>query len=119
MSQQHTAAELSEFLRRGGQLNVGTTYAPTLVQTYSTADQTLATPGAAALILTATNIAAKTPSATLTDANNASAATVATSLDQAQKDLGTMINSLRTDLVDLAQFVNSVVDALQAQGLLH
>lgn len=93
-----------------------TAYAMT--QTFDTADPTLATPGAAALVLTGTNIAAKTPSATLTDAVNTNAGTVATSLDQAQADLGTMINSLRTDVVDLASFVNSVVDALQAKGIL-
>jgi multisubunit Na+/H+ antiporter MnhC subunit len=95
------------------------TRASAYTQTYATADKTHADPTSAALVLTATNIAAKTASATLTDAVNTNAGTVATSLDQAQKDLGTMINALRVDVLDLKQLVNSVIDDLQAYGILQ
>lgn len=94
--------------------------APTSVkvtQTYSTTDTVL--PAAVSpLVLTATNVAAKTPSATLTDALNTNAGTVATSLDQAQADLGARINAVITDANDTKQVLNLIIDALQAYGIL-
>ena len=88
-----------------------------IVQTYSTAANEV-TAAPAALVLTATNIAAKTASSTLTDAVNTNAGTVATSLDQAQADLGAKINALRTTVIALEGVVNTIVDALQANGTL-
>ena len=95
---------------------------------YATADKTVAnittTSPSTTLILTATNIAAKTASLTLTDAVATNAGTVAVSLDQAQKDIGTAFNTLRVevaalvaDLADVKQALNSVIDDLQVLGL--
>jgi hypothetical protein len=103
----------------------GTAYTQTA---YATADKTVAnittTSPSTTLVLSGTNIAAKTPSLTLTDAVNTNAGTVATSLDQAQKDIGTAFNTLRVevaalvaDLADVKQALNSVIDDLQAFGL--
>ena len=110
-----------------------------MTQTYATADAEIAavtnvapTETANTVVLTGTNIAAKTASLTLIDAVNTNAGTVATSLDQAQKDLGTAINRVNTNLastnVQLAALaadvladkknLNKVIDALQALGLL-
>jgi hypothetical protein len=50
------------------------------------------------LVLTATDIASKTASNTLSDSVNTNAASVGSSLDQAQKDLGTKINQILTAL---------------------
>lgn len=86
-----------------------------ITQTYSTADVTIpASP--AALILTATDIAAKTASDTLTD----SAATNPTeaNFDQLSKDLGTKINAHRLDVIEVKEVLNTLIDALQAEGIL-
>ena len=94
---------------------ITTTPGTAYTQTYSTADTTV--PAAVApLVLTATNIAAKTASTTLTDAVNTNAGTVATSLDQAQKDLGTQINTLAADVLALKKVINSLIDDLQVAG---
>src|SRR3990172_9493301 len=82
-------------------------------QTYSTADRTAANPTSGILVLTATDIAAKTASLTLTDNDETSAATVKSTADQLAKDLGANMNALRVDLVDLKGVVNSIIDALQ------
>ncbi len=97
-------------------------------QTYATADKTHAnattTGPSTTLVLTATAIAAKTASLTLTDADVTSLATLTGSVNQAQKDIGTAFNTLRVevaaavaDLADLKQLVNAVIDDLQADGL--
>lgn len=109
-----------------------------ITQTYSTASATVANATYAApsqtantLVLTGTNIAAKTASLTLTDAVDTNAGTVATSLDQAQKDLGTAINTLNVnlaaavtqlaalaaDVLQLKKNVTQIVDDLQAYGI--
>lgn len=69
------------------------------------------------VVLTATDIAAKTPSLTLTDNDESSAATVKSTADQLAADLGTNMNALRVDLVDLKDFVNKIADALQTAGI--
>lgn len=86
-------------------------------QTYATTSTTVPNATAATLVLTGTNIAAKTASATLTDAVNTNAGTVATSLDQAQKDLGTQINANAADILALKKVVNALIDELQAAGM--
>jgi hypothetical protein len=86
-----------------------------VVQTYSTTDVTV--PAAVSpLILTATDIAAKTPSLTLSDsaATNPSEA----NFDQLSSNLGTVINTCITDLNDIKQVLNLIIDALQANGVL-
>lgn len=99
-----------------------------IAQTYSTAaasnPNVTTTSPSTTLVLTGTNIAAKTASLTLTDAVNTNAGTVATSLDQAQKDLGTAINTIRVelaaavaDILAVKKLLNQVVDDLQAFGI--
>ena len=99
-----------------------------ITQTYATAAAShpavTTTSPSTTLVLTGTNIAAKTASLTLTDAVNTNAGTVATSLDQAQKDIGTAFNTLRVelaaavaDILALKKLVNQVVDDLQAYGI--
>ena len=73
-----------------------------LTQTYSTADATLATPAATAVATTGAT--AVTPFGFTTAAQ--------------ADDIVTQLNALRSDQLDLAQFVNSLVDKLQALGLL-
>lgn len=92
---------------------VGTTF----TQTYATADATHADLTSGVIVLTATDIAAKTASLTLTDNDETSAATVKSTADQLAKDLGANMNALRVDLVDLKGVVNSLIDALQAAGV--
>lgn len=89
-----------------------------ITQTYSTADVTMPAATASTLVLTGTNIAAKTASLTLTDAVNTNAGTVATSLDQAQKDIGTAMNLITADVLAVKKLLNTVIDALQANGTL-
>ena len=87
-----------------------------IVQTYSTVDVTVpASP--AALVLTATDIAAKTPSDTLTD----SAATNPTeaNFDQLSMNLGTKINAHRLDVIEVKEVLNTIINVLQAEGLLR
>lgn len=85
-------------------------------QTYSTAAAVV--PAAPTnLTLTATAIAAKTASTTLTDSGTADAAAVADSLNQAQKDLGTQINTLAADVLALKKLVTQIIDILQAASL--
>lgn len=73
----------------------------TLTQTYATADGTLASPSAAAMGTTVVTSTSPFGYATTTQGN----------------DVATQINALRVDLLDLAQFVNSVVDNLQKVGI--
>ncbi len=88
-----------------------------ITQTYSTTATTM--PAAVTdLVLTGTNIAAKTPSSTLTDAVNTNAGTVATSLDQAQADLGAKINAINADVLAIKKLLNTVIDALQLDNTL-
>lgn len=69
-----------------------------LTQTYSTADATLAARTATAVVTTGATLAAY-------------------GFTQAQaNDIVAQLNALRTDHLDLAQFVNSLVDKLQAAG---
>lgn len=89
-----------------------------MTQTYATAAVTVPADISATLVLTGTNIAAKTASLTLTDAVNTNAGTVATSLDQAQKDIGTAMNIISADLLAIKKVVNTLIDALQAAKIL-
>lgn len=85
-------------------------------QTYTTAAKTV--PDAPAnLTLTATAIAAKTASTTLSDSGTADAAAVADSLNQAQKDLGTQINTIAADVLALKKNVTAIIDDLQSLGM--
>ena len=69
-----------------------------LVQTYATAERTHATPTAAAV--------------------GAFTGGIVGFLDAAERDnLRTQINALQTDHLDLAQFVNALVDDMQLNGL--
>lgn len=81
----------------------------TLTQTYSTADATLATPTAAAL-----TASTGTADGTVDDVGGAFNQTT---LNNNFKECADQINKLRADLLDLAQFVNSLVDGLQAAKL--
>ena len=74
----------------------------TITQTYSTADGTLGSPTAAAMGTTTVTTTTPYGYATTTQGN----------------DVATQINALRTDLLDLAQFVNTIADQLQKVGIL-
>lgn len=87
---------------------------PAVTQTYATQAIEVPSPPAA-LVLTATAIAAKTASSTLSDSGTADAAAVASSLNQAQADLGAKINALRTQVVALTGVVNLLVDQMQSR----
>lgn len=89
----------------------------TFTQTYATASATHSDFTSGVVVLTATDIAAKTASLTLTDNDETSAATVKSTADQLAKDLGTNMNALRADLLNLKQVVNKVIDALQASNI--
>lgn len=80
-------------------------------QTYSTADKTHANPTATAL----TN-ANGTADGTLDDVTGSHSQTI---LNNNFKECTTGINALILDLADLKQLVNSVIDDLQAYGLLQ
>jgi hypothetical protein len=102
----------------------GTAITQTYATTATTHPNVTTTSPSTTLVLTGTNIAAKTASLTLTDAVNTNAASVATSLDQAQKDIGTAFNTLRVevaaavaDILALKKVVNQIVDDLQAYGI--
>jgi hypothetical protein len=88
-----------------GRAEKGSTTA--LTQTYSTADATLATPTAAGL-----TAASGTADGTVADVGGAFSQTT---LNNNFQDVATAYNALRADVLDLAQFVNSLVDILQAQ----
>lgn len=95
--------------------------ADVFTETYSTAHRTLSnatysapSQSANTLVLTATAIAGKTASLTLSDSGTADAAAVADSLNQAQKDLGTAINTLNTNLAAaVTQLAALAADVLQ------
>lgn len=73
-----------------------------MTQTYATADATLGTPTAAATATTGATLV--TPAGYTTTA---------------QADaIVTNLNALRNDVLDLAQFVNALVDKLQSVGLI-
>jgi hypothetical protein len=96
-------------------------------QTYATADKTLATPTAAALT-DSTGGTVTTTLPALTAITAAPVDTGAAKLADVQNmrlnvrdglaDLADQVNKARNDHLDLAQFVNSLVDDLQALGLL-
>lgn len=89
-----------------------------ITQTYSTADVTVpASP--AALTLSATAIAAKTAADLLTDSDVASLAAMKVTNDQLAKDLGTKINDHRLDVLEVKQVLNTIIDALQAYGIVR
>ena len=79
-------------------------------QTYSTADKTHANPTAAALTVT---------DGAGTNDNTIGAITAAASVIAAVQELADEINKLVTDLADVKQVVNSVIDDLQTLGLLQ
>lgn len=88
----------------------------TYTETYNTPARTIPAATASTLVLTGTNIAAKTASLTLTDAVNTNAGTVATSLDQAQKDIGTALNLVSADVLALKKLVVALVQDMKALG---
>lgn len=94
-----------------------TTPGTAITQTYSTT-ATVMPAAVTDLVLTATNIAAKTPSETLSDAVATNAGTVAASLDQAQADLGAKINAINADVLAIKKLLNTVIDALQIDNTL-
>ena len=77
-------------------------------QTYSTADKTHAAPTAAALTVT---------DGAGTNDNTIGAITADASVIAAVQELADEINKLVTDLADVKQLVNSVIDDLQSVGL--
>jgi len=89
-----------------------------ITQTYATADTTQPAPTAAALVLTATAIAAKTASLTLTESDVASLAAMKVTNDQLAKDVGTAVNKNTDDVLALNKVVVTLIDTLQAAGLL-
>lgn len=85
----------------------GTAY----TQTYATADKTHAAPTATALTHTAVG---GTADGTLVDCTSSYSEAA---VEENFKEVATTINLLITDLADLKQLVNSVIDDLQAFGL--
>lgn len=109
MSVAHTIAEVSEGLRTGKKLAPGTTVAPAITQTYSTATGTHSAPTAAAL--------------TVTDGAGTNDGTIGAITDNAStitavQELAAQINKLVVDDANTKQVLNKVIDALQAAGLL-
>jgi len=98
------------------QAPMGASFAPAITQTYSTADATHAARTAAGLTDNSGGTATTTL-ADVTEANNAGSADRVPTED-AIASLAAEIARLTADQVDTAQVLNSVVDALQAQGLL-
>jgi hypothetical protein len=80
-------------------------------QTYSTADKTHANPTAAAL-----THAVGTADGTVDDVG---AAFSQTTLNNNFRELSTQVNNLVTDVADVKQLANSILDDLQALGLLQ
>lgn len=76
-------------------------------QTYATADKTHANPTAAALTVT---------DGAGTNDNTIGAITADASVIAAVQELADEINKLVTDLADVKQLVNAVIDDLQALG---
>lgn len=109
MSVAHTIAEVSEGLRTGKKLSPGTTVAPAITQTYSTADATIAAMTAAALTVT---------DGAGTNDGTIGAITGDASVIAAVQELAAQINKLVTDLTADKKNLNKVIDALQAAGLL-
>lgn len=89
----------------------------TYTQTYSTAAATVPAAISATLVLTATNIANKTASLTLTESDVASLAAMKVTNDQMAKDIGTAMNLISADLLAVKKLVNQIIDDLQLQGL--
>lgn len=109
-------AELTNprFLTRAAQIAAAgraAANAGTFVQTYATADRTLVTPTASALVHSALD--GTTDGTLVTCTGSYSQAAVEEDL----KELATAFNLLRADLLDLAQFVNGLVDDLQAETI--
>lgn len=86
-------------------------------QTYATADATHGARTAAALTDNSGGTATTTL-ADVTEANNAGSADRVPTED-AIASLAAQCNALRVDQLDTAQFLNSLVDALQAQGIIR
>lgn len=94
-------------------------------QTYSMADKTHANPTAAAL----TDSTGQTPDTTIenvpaattgvADASVSSVNTALTAVEKNLSDLADQSNKNRADVLDVKQLVNSVIDDLQALGLLQ
>ena len=80
-------------------------------QTYSTADKTHASPTATALVHTAVG---GTANGTLVDCTSSYSEAA---VEENFKECATTINLLIDDIADLKQLVNSVIDDLQALGL--
>jgi hypothetical protein len=85
--------------------------AGTFTQTYSTADRTLATPTSGDLVHSAVG---GTANGTLVDCT---ASYSEAAVEENFKELATAFNLLRADVLDLAQFVNGLVDDLQAETI--
>jgi hypothetical protein len=85
-------------------------------QTYSTADKTLATQTSAAITNNTGGVVSTTFAAITAGASYAQADATATK--NALASTADQVNKLRNDVLDLAQFVNSLTDDLQALGLI-
>jgi len=90
-----------------------TTRPTAYTQTYSTADKTHANPTATALTHSAVG---GTADGTLVDCTNSYSEAA---VEENFKECATAINAIIVDLADLKQLVNSVIDDLQAIGLLQ
>lgn len=109
MSARHTGYELGAYLRAGNTLDLGSTYAPPITQTYSTATATHANPTAAALTVA---------DGAGTNDGTIGAITGDASVIAAVQELAAQINKLVTDLANVKQVLNAVIDAQQQQGFL-
>lgn len=92
-----------------------------ITQTYSTADATHAARTAADLTEDGGAIGGTNDGdlPALTGTPSGTDAAIITALIASVREIAVMLNALRADQVDTAQVLNSVVDALQAQGALR
>ena len=98
------SGDLAHTGSNAGFFNVAVAARPSAItQTYSTADKTHAAPGQTAV---ATTAATSTTPFGYTGAAQAD-------------DIVTQVNNARTDILDIKQLLNSVIDDLQSLGLLQ
>ena len=84
-------------------------------QTYSTGDKTIAAPTATAVVLT--NLDDGSANNTLAAIGDTSAASESANIEVNFDKIGDEINALIADNLDLRKAVTSLIDDLQAQGL--
>jgi len=97
-------------LKTGAVVKANGTQRSAYTQTYSTADKTHAAPTAATLTVT---------DGAGTNDNTIGAITADASVIAAVQELADEINKLVADLADVKQLVNSVIDDLQALGIVQ